>query len=56
MQLVAHPPANGVCLADLTSTPMVVSIPSQVDANHRLTIRFYDKLAKKPFVTTAPPL
>jgi hypothetical protein len=56
MRLVAHPPANGLCLLDLTSTPMIVSLPSQIDAQHRLTIRFHYPLTKKPYVTTAPPL
>jgi hypothetical protein len=56
MRLVAHPPANGVCLADLTDTPMIVSLPSQINAHHRLTIRFYYPLTKKPYIATAPPL
>jgi hypothetical protein len=56
MRLVAHPPANGICLTDLTDTPMVVSIPSQINAHHRLTIRFYYPLTKKPYVATVPPL
>jgi hypothetical protein len=56
MRLVAHPPANGVCLLDLTDTPMIVSLPRQINAHHRLTIRFYYPLTKKPYITTAPPL
>jgi hypothetical protein len=56
MRLVARPPANGICLTDLTSTPIIVSIPSQINSHHRLTIRFYDPPSKKPFVTTVPPL
>lgn len=56
MQLVAHPPANGICLWDRTHMPMIVSLPSQIDAHQRLTIRFHYPLTKKPYVTTAPPL
>jgi hypothetical protein len=56
MRLVAHPPANGVCLADLTGAPMIVSLPSQINVHHRLTIRFYYPLTKKPFIATVPPL
>jgi hypothetical protein len=56
MRLVAHPPANGICLADLTDTPMIVSLPSQIDVHRRLTIRFCYPLTKKPFIATAPPL
>jgi hypothetical protein len=55
MKLVAHPPANGICLLDRTDTPMVVSIPSQVDVHHPATIRFYYPGAKKS-IATAPPL
>ncbi len=56
MRLVAHPPANGICLTDLTYTPMLVSLPGQINVHHRLTIRFYYPLTKKPYITTAPPL
>ncbi len=56
MRLVAHPPSNGICLADLTLTPMIVSLPSQINSHHRLTIRFYSPLTKKPFIATVPPL
>ena len=56
MRLVAHPPANGICLLDLTQTPMIVSLPTQINAHHRLTIRFYYSHTKKPYITTAPPL
>jgi hypothetical protein len=56
MRIVAHPPTNGICLADRTDTPMVVSIPSQINVHHRLTIRFYYPLTKKPFIATVPPL
>jgi hypothetical protein len=56
MRLVARPPANGFCLADLTDTPMVVSIPSQINVHHRVTIRFYYPLTSKPYIATVPPL
>jgi hypothetical protein len=56
MQIVAHPPSNGICLTDLTDTPMIISIPRQINVHHRLTIRFYYPLTKKPFIATAPPL
>lgn len=56
MRIVARPPADGICLADRTETPMVVSIPSQINVHHRLTIRFYYPLTKKPFIVTVPPL
>lgn len=56
MRLVARPPANGICLTDLTDTPMVVSLPNQIDVHHRLTIRFYYPRSTKPFIATAPPL
>ena len=56
MRIVARPPANGICLADRTETPMLVSIPSQINVHHRLSIRFYYPLTKKPFIATVPPL
>lgn len=56
MRLVAHPPANGACFLDLTDTPMIVSLPSQINIHHRLTIRFYYPPTQKPFVATVPPL
>ena len=38
-QLVAHPPAGGVCTADYGSTQMMLAIdPKLVDVHSRLTI------------------
>jgi hypothetical protein len=53
MRIVARRPSG--CLDDLTETPMVVSLPQQVNVNARLTIRLYYPLATKAVVLHAPP-
>ncbi|HUZ14817.1 MAG TPA: hypothetical protein VMU72_01400 [Gaiellaceae bacterium] len=45
----------GGCLQDLRETPMVVSLPRQINVNARLTIHLYYPLATKAVVLHAPP-
>ena len=55
--LVPRPPASGVCTTDFGPTPMVVSLPSRVDAHHRLTIRlYYGGHNPRPTIVTAPAM
>lgn len=54
---VAHPPASGICTADLGTTRMLVAIdPQLIDVHHPLTVRVFYRDSKKPRVYVAPPL
>jgi hypothetical protein len=53
MRIVARRPSG--CLENLLETPMVVSLPPQINVNERLTIRLYYPGATKAVVLHAPP-
>lgn len=55
MRLAPQRPGGG-CTLDLRPTPMVITIPTQVNVHRRLTIRFYYYRSLKPEIRTAPPL
>ena len=50
-------PANGICLADLRSIPVVVAIdPRRIDVHRSLTVHLYAGRHAKPILRVAPPL
>lgn len=54
---VPHPPPNGICTTNLTTTRMLVAIdPRLIDVHHPLTVRFFYRDSKKPDVHIAGPL
>jgi len=56
-EFVAHPPPNGICTADLGTTPMLVAIdPALIDVHRPLTVRLFYRDSKTPLVRIAAPL
>jgi hypothetical protein len=56
-ELVAQPPKNGICTADLLASPVAIAIdPTKINIHRPLKVRLYYPLAKHPTVFTAPAI
>jgi hypothetical protein len=57
IRLAVKVPANGICLANLRSIPVVVAIdPRRIDVHRPLTIHLLAGRHAKPILRVAPPL